>query len=71
MAFNDTTDVLICTTPGCVLAASELLRSMSPNYKDIDPCDDFRAYVCEGFDATHDLRSDQVSRLRIQDGWQE
>ena len=48
-----------CTTPGCVLASAELIRSMSPNYKNIDPCDDFRTYVCEGFDSSHDWRDDQ------------
>lgn len=32
---------------------------MSPKYPEIDPCDDFRSYVCEGFDLKTDLRSDQ------------
>lgn len=49
----------VCLTPGCVLASAELLTSRSPNYANIDPCDDFRSYMCEGFDATHDFRSDQ------------
>lgn len=26
----------------------------------MDPCDDFRAYACEGFDAVHDIREDQT-----------
>ena len=30
-------------------------------YKDLDPCDDFRTYVCEGFDAVHEIREDQTS----------
>lgn len=49
----------VCTTPGCVLAASELLHNLSPRYRDIDPCIDFRAFVCEGWDLRHDLREDQ------------
>ena len=50
----------VCTTSGCVLAAAELLKSMSPRYKSIDPCTDFQSYVCEGFDMSHDLRDDQT-----------
>jgi len=46
-------------TPGCVLAASELLHNISPRYKEIDPCKDFHAYVCEGWDLRNDLREDQ------------
>ncbi|MCJ1294530.1 hypothetical protein MMC34_006088 [Xylographa carneopallida] len=49
----------VCTTAGCVLAASELLHNISPNLSNLDPCDDFRAYVCEGWDTRHDLRNDQ------------
>ncbi|KKY37912.1 putative endothelin-converting enzyme [Diaporthe ampelina] len=30
-------------------------------YKELDPCDDFRTYVCEGFDAVHEIREDQTS----------
>ena len=41
------------------MAASELLRDISPNYKEIDPCNDFRSYICEGWDLGHDLREDQ------------
>lgn len=49
----------VCLTPECVLASAELLTSRSPNYASIDPCTDFRSYMCEGFDNTHDLRPDQ------------
>jgi len=49
----------ICLTPECVLASAEIISSRSPNYADIEPCDDFRAYMCEGFDNSHDLRPDQ------------
>ena len=43
------------------MAASEILENMSPNYHDIDPCESFDKYVCEGFDEKHDLRADQGS----------
>lgn len=29
-------------------------------HKEIDPCEDFRAYACEGFDAVHEIREDQT-----------
>jgi endothelin-converting enzyme len=48
----------VCTTSGCVLAASELIHNLSPNYKEIDPCNDFRAFVCEGWDLKNDLREE-------------
>ncbi|KAE9977703.1 hypothetical protein EG327_007643 [Venturia inaequalis] len=51
----------ICTGAGCVLAAATLLKSISPRYKDLNPCDDFRTYTCEGFDALHEIREDQTS----------
>ncbi|KAJ4387400.1 hypothetical protein N0V93_007991 [Gnomoniopsis smithogilvyi] len=50
----------ICTAAGCVLASATLLRSISPRYKELDPCEDFRTYACEGFDAVHEIRDDQT-----------
>lgn len=29
-------------------------------YKELDPCEDFRTYACEGFDAVHEIRDDQT-----------
>lgn len=29
-------------------------------YKELDPCEDFRTYACEGFDAVHEIREDQT-----------
>ena len=49
----------VCLSPGCVVAASELLQNMSPRYEDIDPCTNFNTYVCEGWDDKHDMRADQ------------
>jgi len=49
----------LCLTPECVLASAEILSSRSPDYANIEPCDDFRSYMCDGWDQTHDLRSDQ------------
>ena len=34
---------------------------MSPNYHEIDPCNDFDRFVCEGWKEKHDLRADQSS----------
>lgn len=36
-------------------------------HKDLDPCEDFRAYACEGWDAIHEIRSDQsgVGSLQV------
>ena len=53
------TSMALCTTPGCVVAAAELIRDMSPNQAGIDPCNDFRKFTCEGFDRTHGLRAEQ------------
>ena len=53
--------VAICLTPACVLAASELLKNMSPRRDEIDPCTSFDKYVCEGWEENHDLRADQDS----------
>lgn len=53
--------VTICVTPACVLAASEILQNISPRYSEIDPCSNFEAFVCEGWQEKHDLRADQDS----------
>lgn len=51
----------VCLTPACVIAAAGIMENMSPKYKDIDPCEDFNRYVCEGWEQRHDLRPDQDS----------
>jgi endothelin-converting enzyme len=48
-----------CQTPSCIHASSEILYNLDPNYKDIDPCTDFRQLTCGGWDERHDLRPDQ------------
>lgn len=53
-----------CTTPACVVAASELLRSMAPPSRAIDPCTNFRDYVCGGWDSRHDLADNQAELSR-------
>jgi endothelin-converting enzyme len=42
-----------------VHAASEILYNLSPDYKDLDPCEDFEELVCSGWRDRHDLRPDQ------------
>ncbi|KAL1961596.1 hypothetical protein VTN77DRAFT_1422 [Rasamsonia byssochlamydoides] len=51
----------LCTEPECVHAASEILYNLDPNYKEIDPCNDFEQYVCGGWRDRHDMRPDQGS----------
>ncbi|KAH0264085.1 peptidase family M13, partial [Aureobasidium melanogenum] len=57
----------LCTSAACVLASANILRSLAPSYEKLDPCDDFRTYVCSGFDASHEIREDQagVGNLQI------
>jgi hypothetical protein len=43
----------LCLTPACVHAASELLYNLAPNYKELDPCDDFEELVCGGWRDKH------------------
>lgn len=51
--------VATCETPECVLAAAELIQSMSPRAHQLDPCTSFDKLVCEGWQERHDLRADQ------------
>ena len=48
-----------CSTPACVLAAAELLHTVSSPSQKIDPCTNFRDYVCAGWDSRNELRDDQ------------
>jgi len=54
-----TTENELCLTPACVHAASELLYNLSPDYQQLDPCNDFEELVCGGWKDRHDLRPDQ------------
>ncbi|KAH7087462.1 hypothetical protein FB567DRAFT_442117 [Paraphoma chrysanthemicola] len=49
----------LCLSPACVHAASEILYNLSPQYKELDACDDFEELVCGGWRDRHDLRADQ------------
>lgn len=49
----------LCLTPACIHAASGYLTNLSPDYKNIDPCDDFEEFVCGGWRGAHDMRADQ------------
>ncbi|USP78574.1 hypothetical protein yc1106_05848 [Curvularia clavata] len=54
-------DSELCLTPACIHAASEVLNSLSPQYQELDPCDNFEELVCGGWKERHDLRADQGS----------
>ncbi|KAI0556144.1 peptidase family M13 [Xylaria curta] len=54
-------DPSICTTPTCIHAASEILYNLSPNYKELDPCTQFDALVCDGFHNRYDIPEDRSS----------
>lgn len=51
----------VCTTESCVAYANSVKANMAKNYKQIDPCEDFSTYVCQGWRDTHDYRADQSS----------
>ncbi|XP_011707585.1 PREDICTED: membrane metallo-endopeptidase-like 1 [Wasmannia auropunctata] len=36
----------ICLTPGCIHAASQIIKNMNP---DVEPCDNFYKFACDGF----------------------
>ncbi|KAI0186909.1 Metalloprotease [Astrocystis sublimbata] len=43
------TNTSLCTTPGCLDAASTIISNLHPDYGSIDPCEDFDLYVCGGY----------------------
>jgi hypothetical protein len=58
---NHTDKTPVCTSPQCVLAAATLLKSISKRHRDLDACDDFRTFSCEGFDEINEIPSDQTN----------
>ena len=50
----------MCLTPACLHAASELLYTLSPQYKTLDPCTNLEELVCGGWKDRHDIRADQT-----------
>jgi endothelin-converting enzyme len=56
------TSALVCTTPKCLEYAKLVKSNLSPKYKEIDPCEDFSAYACDGWRQTHDFRPEQSSK---------
>jgi len=57
------TSALVCTTPKCKEYAKLVRANLSPKYKEIDPCEDFSTYACDGWRQTHDFRPEQSSNF--------
>ncbi|XP_011384068.1 membrane metallo-endopeptidase-like 1, partial [Pteropus vampyrus] len=53
----------LCTTPGCVMAASRILQNMDPQR---EPCDDFYQYACGGW-LRHHVIPESNSRYSVFD----
>lgn len=60
------TSASVCTTPKCQEYAKLIRSNLSPKYKEIDPCEDFSAYSCDGWRQTHDFRPEQTSKYHGQ-----
>jgi hypothetical protein len=58
------TSALVCTTPKCVEYAKLVKSNLSPKYKEIDPCEDFSTYACDGWRQSHDFRPEQSSKCQ-------
>lgn len=52
----------ICETQACHDFAATIKASLAPNYTEIDPCDDFASYVCDGWTAAHPLASSETGK---------
>ncbi|QDS78081.1 hypothetical protein FKW77_003728 [Venturia effusa] len=49
----------ICTTSQCTDYAARIKGNLASNYAELDPCDDFDKYVCEGWRAKHPFKPDE------------
>ncbi|KAH8165602.1 hypothetical protein CIB48_g2643 [Xylaria polymorpha] len=55
----------LCTTSACIQAASRILTNLHPDYKSVDPCTNFDAYVCGGYPTEHPFEvTDTLSDLQ-------
>jgi len=45
----------VCLTPACIQLASDYVKNLSPNYKQLDPCTDFEEMICGGWRDSHPL----------------
>ncbi|KAH7304300.1 hypothetical protein B0I35DRAFT_363580 [Stachybotrys elegans] len=50
----------VCTSPACVHAASEILKSLATNYTDIDPCTNFAQYACGNWPTWNEIPAGHI-----------
>jgi endothelin-converting enzyme len=51
--------------PACRNASESILLSLSPNYKNIDPCTNFEELVCGGWNQNHILKSELTAPASV------
>jgi Peptidase family M13 len=47
----------VCETEACKKYSQTILNNMSPNWKALDPCDNFDAFSCDGFREHQEIKS--------------
>jgi endothelin-converting enzyme len=55
----------VCISPACKKVASEILKDLHPDYKNVDPCNDFYQMVCGGFEERHKADEGYVNQCKI------
>ena len=53
----------LCLTPACVQLASEYVKNLSPNYKQLDACTNFDELVCGGWKQRTEVTGNQIKSI--------